>query len=177
MKMYAVGDYLMHEKSGVCVVEDISEKAMSGKGSEKLYYSLRPIFEKDSTVLTPVDSTVRMRDILTSDEISALLDKVPSLPFIQGTNPRAITEIFKEKISAFDIDELATVVKSIYIRKELRLAKGKKVMSSDEKIMQFAGKRLFEEIAFVLDEDVKEAEKAFDERVLPELKGYLEAAS
>lgn len=174
MKMYAVGDYLMHEKSGVCVVEDISVKAMSGKGSEKKYYSLRPLFDKDSIVLTPVDSKVRMRDVMSSDDIAALLNKVPQLPFIEEKNPRVITEIFKAKISSFDIAELATVVKSIYIRKEIRIAKGKKAMSSDEKIMQFAGKRLFEEMAFVLHEDVKEAEEAFDEIVVPEIKKYLE---
>lgn len=173
MKQYAIGDYLMHEKSGVCVVEDICEKAMNGRGSETMYYSLKPVFDKDSVVLTPVDSKVRMRDVMTRDEVDELLSKVPLLPFIQEKNPRAIAEIFKEKISAFDIYELATVVKSIYLRKMLRLAKGKKVMSSDEKIMQFAGKRLFEEIAFVLKEDVSDAENAFDDKVSPELEQYL----
>ena len=63
------------------------------------------------------------------------LDRVASLPVIREKNPRAAAEIFKEKIAAFDLDELATVVKTIYLRKQLRMAAGKKAMSSDEKIM------------------------------------------
>ena len=35
--MYKVGDYIMHETSGVCQVKEISEKALHGKGSERMY--------------------------------------------------------------------------------------------------------------------------------------------
>ena len=161
MKRYKVGDYLMHERSGVCKVCDISEEALDGKGSEKLYYSLQPVFEKSSKVLTPVDSKVRMRDVMTREETEELLSKGPSLPFIREKNPRAAAEIFKEKIETFDLYDLATVVKTIYLRKQLRLALGKKTMSSDEKIMASSGKRLFEEMAFARKEEVSMTENTF----------------
>ena len=161
MKRFKVGDYLMDEHSGVCKVCDISEVALGGKGTEKLYYSLQPVFEKSSEVLTPVDSKVRMRDVMTREETEELLSKVPSLPFIREKKPRAAAEIFREKIETFDLYDLATVVKTIYLRKQLRIAAGKKTMSSDEKIMQSSGKRLFEEMAFARNEDVSSTEKAF----------------
>ena len=151
----------MHERSGVCQVCEISEKALAGKGSEKLYFSLQPVFEKSSRLLTPVDSKVRMRSVMTEEETEELLDKVPSLPVIQEKNPRAAAEIFREKIASFDLDELASVVKTIYLRKQVRMAAGKKAMSSDEKIMAGAGKRLFEEMAFARHEDVATCERTF----------------
>jgi len=161
MSEFKIGDFLMHERSGVCQVQDIIEKALGGKGSEKLYYSLQPVFDKGSVVFTPIDSTVRMRDVMTEEETDALLDRVASLPVIREKNPRAAAEIFKEKIAAFDLDELATVVKTIYLRKQLRMAAGKKAMSSDEKIMANAGRRLFEEMAFARHEDVETCEQNF----------------
>jgi len=168
MKQFAVGEYLMHEKSGVCQVEEISERALQGKGSEKLYYSLQPIFEKSSQIITPVDTKVRIRDVKSKDEMEALLDKVPTLEFIQEDNPRVIAEKFKEKIASFDTEELASVVKSIYLRKQMRMAAGKKAMSSDEKIMQNSGKRLFEEMAFAMKTDVDTVEKQFYGRLKDE---------
>ena len=51
MSDYQVGDYLMHEGSGVCQVADISEKALQGKGSEKMYYSSDNIALEDGWTL------------------------------------------------------------------------------------------------------------------------------
>ena len=43
----------------------------------------------------------------------------------------------------------------------LGMASGKKIMSSDEKVMAIAGRKLFEEMAFALDTDMDTAEKMF----------------
>ncbi|MDD6427990.1 CarD family transcriptional regulator [Candidatus Weimeria sp. HCP3S3_B5] len=160
--MYKVGDYLMHETSGVCQVKEISEKALHGKGSEKLYYCLEPIFEKGkSTVITPVDSNTRIRDVKSSGEFEKLLDEIPGIDVIHEEGNRARTEKFKEKISLFDPKPLASVVKSIYLHQKKRIASGKKPMSSDERVMDVAGKRLFEEMAFSMKSDMETVKKAF----------------
>ena len=168
MKTYKVGEYLIHERSGVCQVAEIVEKALQGKGTEKLYYSLQPIYENSSHILTPVDSKVRIRNVKSKLEMEQLLEQLPDLEFIDESNPRVIAEKFKEKIAQFDPYILATVVKSIYLRKQMRMAAGKKAMSSDEKIMQNAGKRLFEEMAFAMDSDVETIEKRFYKRLTEE---------
>ena len=160
--MYKVGDYLMHETSGVCQVKEISEKALHGKGSEKMYYSLEPIFEKGkATVITPVDSNSRIRDVKSSDEFEELLDEVSGIDVIHEEGNRARTEKFKEKMSLFDPKPLASVVKSIYLHQKQRIAAGKKPMSSDERVMEVAGQRLFEEMAFAMKSDMDTVKKAF----------------
>ena len=147
MSEYQVGDYLMHEGSGVCQVAEISEKALQGKGSEKMYYSLEPVFQKGAQVLTPVSSKLRIRDVKSQEEMQNLLDRVLELPVIPEQNIRTLGDIFKEKISEFDPVPLATVVKTVYLREQMRMASGKKAMSSDEKVMATAGRKLFEEMA------------------------------
>ena len=162
MKKYEIGDYLMHESSGVCQVAEITEMALSGKGSEKMYYSLVPVFQKGSQVFTPIDGAkVRLRDVTSREDIEALLVKVPDLDVIWEDNDRARAEKFKEHMALFEPEELARVVKTVHIRKEIRIRAGKKVMSSDEKVLAVAGKKLFEEMAFALNEDLLEAEKLF----------------
>lgn len=174
--MYKVGDYLMHESSGVCQVTEISEKALHGRGSERMYYSLEPVFEKGSQIITPVDSKARIRDVKSQDEFEELLDDVPELDVIKEENTRARAEKFKEKISLFDPAPLATVVKSIYLHQQMRIASGKKAMSSDERVMEVAGRRLFEEMAFSLKTDVESVKNAFFIRLEKEKEDVVEKA-
>ncbi|MBO6214486.1 MAG: CarD family transcriptional regulator [Lachnospiraceae bacterium] len=158
---YSVGDYLMHENSGVCEVVEISEKALAGRGSEQLYYSLVPVFQKSSKVFTPVEAKVRIRDVKSKKDMQALLEQVPEIEIVEEENNKIRAEIFKEMIDSFDPTVLAKVVKTVYIRKKRRIAAGKKVMSSDERVMQVAGKKLFEEMAFALQKGREEVEAAF----------------
>ena len=161
--MYKVGDYLMHESSGVCQVKEISEQALMGKGSERLYYNLEPVFQKGSQIMTPVDSKARIRDVKSAEEIQALLEQLPSLEVVGVENNRQRTEKFKEIISEFTPGAVAVVVKSVYLHQEQRLAAGKKAMSSDERVMEVASRRLFEEMAFVLDQTLDEVKDTFFE--------------
>ena len=167
-RMYNIGDYLMHEGSGVCKVMDVCEKALSGRGSEKLYYSLEPVYDKGGQILTPVDSVRRIRDISSRGEIEELLDSVPEISVIEEENTRARAEKFKEKISDFEPSSLAVVVKSIYLHQQVRMAIGKKPMSSDERIMDVAGRRLFEEMAFAMNLEIDEVRDSFFHRLAPQ---------
>ena len=54
--MFEKGDYVVYGTKGVCQVEEITELAMKGTAEGKLYYVLRPCFQKGSTLFTPVDN-------------------------------------------------------------------------------------------------------------------------
>lgn len=175
MREYKVGEYLVHESNGVCRVCEISEQALQGKGSEKLYYSLEPVFSRGSRILTPVDTKVRIRDVTSVEEFDALLRRVPDLEMIVEENSRVRAEIYKAQLSLFDNDALARVIKTVYLRKVQRIASGKKVMSSDEKVLQIAGKKLFEEMAFARKCEVAEAEDMFFACLDKEKKAIIKA--
>ena len=78
----------MHENSGVCQVTEISEMALAGKGSEQMYYSLVPVFQKGSKIFTPVDAKVRIRDVKTKTEMKKLLDDAPNIEIIDRKSTR-----------------------------------------------------------------------------------------
>ncbi len=90
-----------------------------------------------------------------------LIDHVPDLEIVEEENNKVRTELFRDMMNQFDPTVLATVVKTVYIRKQRRIAAGKKVMSSDEKVMAVAGKKLFEEMAFALQEERSHVEEMF----------------
>ena len=59
----------------------------------------------------------------------------------------------------------------------MRIASGKKAMSSDERVMEVAGRRLFEEMAFSLKTDVESVKNAFFVRLEKEKADVVEKAS
>ena len=162
MKEYNVGDYLVHETSGVCEVEEIKEMALFGKGSEALYYILAPVYSSKSQVVTPVQSDkARVRDVKPKEELEQLYTIVHDLDMIEVDNDRKRGEVYKEKIACFDPVELARVVKTVYTRRLCRLKDGKKVMAQDEKMLDIAGKKLFEEMAFSFEEEIDDVRDKF----------------
>lgn len=166
MKEYKVGDYLVHETSGVCQVDEIKEMALAGRGSEKLYYILVPVYHTKSQVVTPVKSEkTRVRDVKPRKELEELFDIVLDLEVIEADNDRQRGEKYKEKIACFEPLELARIVKTVYLRRLLRIQEGKKVMAQDEKMLDIAGKKLFEEMAFSFEEEIDDVRDKFLDKI------------
>jgi CarD family transcriptional regulator len=162
MSKYSVGDYVMHESAGVCRVESIDVLALQGRGSEKSYYRLKPVYHSGGEITTPVDDkNHRVRDVKPSNEMEDILHNVDKLGVIREKNERARQEKIKEQVALFDPAPLAGVVKSAYLRKQKRLAAGKKTMSSDERVLETVGRKLFEEMAFSMHTKPDDVEEQF----------------
>ena len=162
MKRYKIGDYLMHESAGVCQVKKIEMLALRGRGSDKEYYELEPVFQSGGQVITPVDDqNGRLRDIKTEDEMQSLLENVAKIDSLDTRNNREFQDTVKSIIADFDPKALASVVKTVYVRKKTRIESGKKAMSQDERFLQLAGKKLFDEMAFVLNQSHEVIEQSF----------------
>ena len=59
--MFKKGEYILYGTVGVCQVEGISKPDFSN--NDKVYYSLVPKFDQDTTIYIPVDSPkVKMRE-------------------------------------------------------------------------------------------------------------------
>lgn len=163
---YQVGDYLVHEGSGVCQIEDIDDMELMGKGSRKTYYCMSPVFKAGAKVFTPiVGSTIRLRPVADLDVFTRILDDIDNVTCIEESNERALQEKFKEVMAEFTPESMARVVKTVLIRKWNRIAAGKKVMAMDEKILNLAGRKLYEEMAFAMGKDISYAQKLFEDAV------------
>lgn len=161
---YKVGDYLVHEGSGVCQVEDIDDMELMGKGSRKTYYCMSPVFKAGAKVFTPiVGSTVRLRPVADLEVFTDILDNIDEIDCIEEANERALQEKFKEVMGEFTPEAMARVVKTVLLRKWARTAAGKKVMALDEKTLSVAGRKLYEEMAFAMGKDMAYAQSLFEE--------------
>ena len=77
--MFAAGDLVVYGGEGVCRVESIGPSGLAYDGGDKVYYHLSPLY-RGGTVMTPVDTTVLMRPIISRAHALELIAALPALP-------------------------------------------------------------------------------------------------
>ncbi len=69
--MYAAGELVVYGGEGVCRVEGVGAPSLPGMDKTRLYYTLSPLY-RSGQVMTPVDTQVLMRPLLTPEETAQL---------------------------------------------------------------------------------------------------------
>lgn len=150
--MYQVNDSVMYGTHGVCEVTAVGRLSMSVADRKKKYYTLRPVYQKDSLVYVPVDNVkLPMRLVLTGKEAEELVEEIPQLETIWIGNEKERESQYKEAVRSGDCRELVRIIKTIYLHKKERLDEGKKVAAVDERYFHQAEELLYEELAYALD--------------------------
>lgn len=164
--MFEVGQFIVYGSSGVCKVVDIGKIEMTGMPKDRIYYTLEPCYTKGSRILTPTDNTKTiMRRLMTKQEADQLIDNVNEIETLWIADERRREESYKSMIAKCDCHELVKVIKTIYLRKQKRIAAGKKVTISDEKYFKLAEDNLYSELAIVLDMTKEEAREYMLNRI------------
>lgn len=70
--MYAAGELVVYGGEGVCRVEGVGAPSLRGMDKTRLYYTLSPLY-RSGQVMTPVDTQVLMRPLLTAEEVGQLI--------------------------------------------------------------------------------------------------------
>lgn len=170
-RMFEIGELIIYGGNGVCRVEKIGpiDTGMGTKG--RMYYTLNPLKNKDSRIFTPVDNEkVIMRPTMTKEDALALIDQIQNVETLWiGDERRRETE-YKEAVRKCDCREYVKIIKTIYLRKEARLADGKKVTAVDERYYAIAEENLYGELAVALGMD-RDQTKTFVEQRVKELAG------
>lgn len=157
--MFEVGDYIIYGNNGVCEVVEIGPIQLSEQSTDKLYYTLEPVYEKGSKVYTPVgNKKVLMRAVISKDEAMDLIDNIPFIDFDLDLTDKQREKEIKESLRSIDTEEWVKVLKAIYHRKQERLENDKKMTSSDEKFLQEVEDCLYGELSISLDLEKDEIE-------------------
>ncbi len=157
--MLAKGEYIVCGNKGVCMVEDITTVNMEGVDRGKLFYLLRPVCSKTSTVYIAVDNnTSSIRKILTREEALALIDSLPMIGFLCISDDKNAEAVYKESVHKNDIVELIKIIKTSDLRRQERLRQGRKAVAVDDKYFKMACDYLFNELSVCLDMDRQEIE-------------------
>lgn len=165
--MFQTGDYMIYGNSGVCQVESVGTiDTIPGIPKDKIYYTLKPLYIKGSTIYTPVDNQkVLIRPLILKEEAIQLIDGIEEIETLWISNEKQREEVYKEELATCDCKELIKIIKTVYQRMQERLAEGKKITNSDRKYFKIAQDSLYGELAIVLDMEKEKVEEFITERM------------
>lgn len=155
--MFQVNDVIVYGKNGICRVEEIGTLSLSKVDRDRLYYTLRPIYQREAVIYVPVDnSKTIMRPVITKEEAQQLIDEIPEIQTVWIVNERERESQYKSALQTCDCRELVKIIKTLYQRKKTRIEDGKKVTVVDERYFKNAEDQLYGELAYVLEIDKNE---------------------
>ena len=149
--MFEVGDYVIYGTNGVCQVEAVGKIASSIMDTKRIYYTLVPFYSKTGKIYVPADSEkVSIRKILSKEEALAFVEKIKDIEelWVADEKPRELT--YKEAFRKHDCHEYVRIIKTIYFRREERIAEKKKLTATDERYFRMAEDQLYGELAVSL---------------------------
>lgn len=163
--MFEVGELIMCGGHGVCRVTAITGNPVDKMDKKRKYYILEPVFEKGSTIYTPVDNEkVVMRKIMDEKDAKMLISMIPDIETVWVKEEKAREQIYKDAIQTYDCHSLVQIIKTLYLRMQDRLQQGKKVLSSDEYYFKKAEELLYSEMSLALSIPKENVEEyIFDE--------------
>ncbi|MBQ8971369.1 MAG: CarD family transcriptional regulator [Lachnospiraceae bacterium] len=149
--MYQKNDMVIYGSQSVCEVVNVGTLSMGMIDKKKKYYTLRPIYQRDSVVYVPVDNEKPvMRPVISKKEAQELVDKIPSIKAAWIEKEVEREQEYKKARSSCDPERLIMIIKALYNRKKERIEDGKKVTVIDERYFKMAEKQLHEELAYAL---------------------------
>ena len=150
--MYQPGDLIIYGSEGVCRVESVGPLQLSDMKSDKLYYTLQPIYRTGS-VFAPVEGKVFMRPVISGEQAEALVRSIPQVQeqHLDSRNLRAAGEYYQKMLSSHDCADLVQLIKTIYSKQQSAQAAGRKGGQVDERYRKRAEETLYGELAVALD--------------------------
>lgn len=149
--MFEIGEYIVYGNTGVCKVAEMTTMRAPGAKDDKLYYALEPVYDKGCRLFTPVDNQkVMMRPVMTRQEADHLIERMKDIDTLWVSDEKNREQIYKEAVRTCSSEEWVRMIKTLYIRKQSRLAAGKKVTSSDAKYLHMAEESLYGELSVVM---------------------------
>lgn len=159
--MYQIGELVQYEMSGVCKVEEIV-RGVPGLQQDIPCYLLVPVGKREGRIYTPVDNEkVRMRRILSSEEVKALMENASRIQGPVINNEKQCESVYREELYSTDCYRWVGLLKTLYARRSARIAIGKKATATDERYLKYVEERLKEELSLVIGQEaaVSELEK------------------
>ncbi|HHU72124.1 MAG TPA: hypothetical protein GXZ21_08850 [Clostridiales bacterium] len=146
--MFHKGEYIIYSHHGVCYIDEIKENTIDKE--TKLYYIMHPFNEK-SKIMTPVDNDkVRMRPIMSSEEAEEVLESVSSDNIYVFEDRKRKDQVYTQIIRDGDPMEIIKVITSILIDEQEKIEEGKKLSTTDKRVLDKAEKFLYPELSLAL---------------------------
>ncbi|MEY8355085.1 CarD family transcriptional regulator [Lachnospiraceae bacterium 54-53] len=153
--MFQVNDLVVFGTHGICKIKAIGSLNMSSADEDRLYYTLKPLYEtQQSAVYTPVDNLkAPIRAACTREEALEIIDRIPEIETVWVLDERQREGKYKEIMLKNDCIGWLQIIKTLYLKRQKRLAEGKKSTSKDDLYFKLAEDLLYGELASALEMD------------------------
>ena len=156
--MYQIGELVQYGTSGVCKVEEIVQ-GVSWMQKDTECYLLVPVNRKEEKIYTPVDNDrVKMRRILSKEEVMELLDKLSEIEGPAIFNEKQCETVYREELYSIDCYRWLGLLKTLCTRRAARLAIGKKITATDERYLKSVEERIREELSLIIGQEETDKE-------------------
>ena len=157
--MCETGNYVVCGQHGVCRVECMGPLKLTEVSGDRIYYTLSQVYSQSGVIYVPADSDkIIMRPVISREEAGRLIDEMEDMDMLWVENEKKREDVFKQALRSCDI-------KTLYARKQERLARGKKVTASDERFLHAAEENLYGELAVSLGKKKEEIEEYIINRI------------
>ncbi len=163
--MFQAGDYVIKPNTGICRITEIVQMDLLGDG-EKAYYQLHPVSDTRSTLYVTVDADrKRLRAAMNKEEAMDFIRRIPDMAVAWVANEKLREQTYKDAFRTNEAEDLVSIIKNMYLRKQERLAAGKKITATDDKYFQQAENILYSELAVSLGIQVGEVRSLISETI------------
>lgn len=148
--MYKAGSLIVYGTTGVCRVKEVSLLRLM-QGKEQLCYTLQPLYSTE-TIYIPVDTAMFMRELMTKEQIDALIDAIPARqPAPLPCSPTAAKEYYDAALRRHDSGDLLELVRQIYLKARTARENRRSPSQTDQRYFKRAEDLLYGEFAAVLN--------------------------
>lgn len=150
---FDIGEYVSYGINGMCNIEDIRPMQLSQSVEKMMYYILRPESNPKSTIFVPVNNqklVSKMRELMTKDEINAMLVRMKDRTLEWEKDVRFRTESFHEILSNGVNQDLILMIRCLHRKRQELVQLGKKLPARDSNTLKTAERLVEEEFAHVL---------------------------
>lgn len=138
-----VGEYVVYQKD-VCEIIDCKMNIYSHQEC----YGIVPIRDKSLKLNIPVTNT-GIRELMTREEVESLIQDINAIPLIDADDKQMENE-YKRLLNDGTPRDLIQIIKTTYLRNQIRLENNKKASDKDNRYFELAETYLYNEIATVL---------------------------
>lgn len=131
-------DYIVYRKETCKIIE-----------KKDGYYRLVPVNDTSIKYKVPVDSNF-LKKVITKEEIDRLLLEIPEINTID-LGEKQIEQEYKELMKSGTHEDLVKIIKTSYLRNQIRILNNKRISEIDDEYFKRAEKYLYEEIGIVLN--------------------------
>lgn len=150
---FDIGEYVSYGINGMCNIEDIRPMQLSQSVEKMMYYILRPESNPKSTIFVPVNNqklVSKMRELMTKDEINAMLERMKDRTLEWEKDVRFRTESFHEILNNGVNQDLILMIRCLHRKRQELIQLGKKLPARDSNTLKTAERLVEEEFAHVL---------------------------